>query len=315
MPWIRVDDNFDEHPKFAKAGPLGIALWLAGLAYCNRNLTDGFIPWATAQSLISWSFITSEEKGEKVWTCDVGSGQFGDNVTCPFVINLLLEAGLWDQVPGGYRVHDFHDYQPSKSQVLAEREHNKNRQASFRKRNAVTNGESNAANNGVVTVAPVPVPKEGAPSNLSPSSLFGISTNLPSIGPRKKSAPHAFQKPSMEDLRSYCLELGGKVDPEQFFAKYEANGWRVGKNPMKDWRAAVRYWATDPFGTGNRASAGPSPPPPREVVAQVQRERWEALEKSRPIVEATDEQVAAFRQVVVGPPRIGRSARRAPLAT
>lgn len=51
-----------------------------------------------------------------------------------------------------------------------------------------------------------------------------------------------FQKPSLEDVRAYCISRSNKVDPEQFFNFYESKGWVVGKSPMKDWRAAVRTW-------------------------------------------------------------------------
>ena len=51
-----------------------------------------------------------------------------------------------------------------------------------------------------------------------------------------------FLKPSLEEIRDYCLSRNNYVDPERFFDYYEANGWKVGKNPMKDWRAAVRTW-------------------------------------------------------------------------
>lgn len=51
-----------------------------------------------------------------------------------------------------------------------------------------------------------------------------------------------FQKPSLDDIRQYCISLGNNVDPEQFFNFYESKGWVVGKSPMKDWRAAVRTW-------------------------------------------------------------------------
>lgn len=51
-----------------------------------------------------------------------------------------------------------------------------------------------------------------------------------------------FQKPSLEDVREYCISRGNRVDPEQFFNFYESKGWIIGKSPMKDWRAAVRTW-------------------------------------------------------------------------
>ena len=57
----------------------------------------------------------------------------------------------------------------------------------------------------------------------------------------KKSSSH-FQKPSLEDVRAYCISRSNKVDPEQFFNFYESKGWIIGKSHMKDWRAAVRTW-------------------------------------------------------------------------
>lgn len=51
-----------------------------------------------------------------------------------------------------------------------------------------------------------------------------------------------FQKPTLEEIREYCISRGNSVDPEQFYDFYESKGWMVGKTPMKDWRAAVRTW-------------------------------------------------------------------------
>lgn len=51
-----------------------------------------------------------------------------------------------------------------------------------------------------------------------------------------------FQKPTLEEVKAYCAERKNTVDPVRFLDYYEANGWRVGKNPMKDWKAAVRTW-------------------------------------------------------------------------
>lgn len=52
----------------------------------------------------------------------------------------------------------------------------------------------------------------------------------------------AFHKPTLEEVVAYCSERENNIDPERFIDYYEANGWRVGKNPMKDWRAAIRTW-------------------------------------------------------------------------
>ena len=51
-----------------------------------------------------------------------------------------------------------------------------------------------------------------------------------------------FIKPTIEEIKSYCLERNNGVDPQKIFDFYESKGWSVGKNKMKDWRAAVRTW-------------------------------------------------------------------------
>lgn len=58
----------------------------------------------------------------------------------------------------------------------------------------------------------------------------------------EKEKTKRFSPPSLEEIKSYCLERGNKVNPEKFIDHYMANGWMVGKNKMKDWRAAVRNW-------------------------------------------------------------------------
>lgn len=51
-----------------------------------------------------------------------------------------------------------------------------------------------------------------------------------------------FKKPTIEEIRNYCLERNNNIDAQSFYDYYCANGWKVGKNPMKDWKATVRNW-------------------------------------------------------------------------
>lgn len=51
-----------------------------------------------------------------------------------------------------------------------------------------------------------------------------------------------FSPPTMQELSDYITTHGYNVDAEKFLDYYTANGWHVGKNPMKDWKAAVRNW-------------------------------------------------------------------------
>jgi len=59
-----------------------------------------------------------------------------------------------------------------------------------------------------------------------------------------KEKVRRFVKPSVDEIRAYCLEKKYGIDPEGFFNYYESKGWVVGKSPMKDWKAAVRNWVS-----------------------------------------------------------------------
>jgi len=50
------------------------------------------------------------------------------------------------------------------------------------------------------------------------------------------------KKPSIDEIKEYCLERNNDIDAEQFYDFYESKNWYVGKNKMKDWRACVRTW-------------------------------------------------------------------------
>jgi len=60
-----------------------------------------------------------------------------------------------------------------------------------------------------------------------------------------------FSPPTLEDVQAYCAERRNNVDPEKFMDYYTSNGWKVGRNSMKDWKAAVRNWERDKKGSGN----------------------------------------------------------------
>jgi len=96
MAWVKLDDGFPEHPKVEEAG--GDAAWLhvCALAYCNRNLTDGFISLGVVNRL-------SDRRAPRK------------------LAERLVTAGIWDATEGGWTIHDYLDFQPSKAKVDAER--------------------------------------------------------------------------------------------------------------------------------------------------------------------------------------------------
>ncbi|MAN60476.1 MAG: hypothetical protein CMI60_00885 [Parvibaculum sp.] len=59
---------------------------------------------------------------------------------------------------------------------------------------------------------------------------------------KAKAKVKRFVKPNIEDVIEYCNERNNNVDAEKFYDYYSSNGWKVGKNSMKDWKASVRTW-------------------------------------------------------------------------
>ena len=56
-----------------------------------------------------------------------------------------------------------------------------------------------------------------------------------------------FEKPTLSEIKAYCIERNNNVDAQHFFDYYESNGWKVGKNSMKNWQAAVRTWEKNSY--------------------------------------------------------------------
>lgn len=91
MTWVRIDDVFPEHPKVLALGDdyeRGVALHIRGLCYCARNLTDGHVP----------------------------ARMFREDAE---IRTRLVEVGMWHEVEGGFVIHDYLDYNPSKAEALA----------------------------------------------------------------------------------------------------------------------------------------------------------------------------------------------------
>lgn len=78
---------------------------------------------------------------------------------------------------------------------------------------------------------------EKSPPENRDKSIDNISPLTPQRGKRERFVP-----PSVEEVAAYCLERKNGIDAEEFTSFYSSKGWRVGRSPMKDWRAAVVTW-------------------------------------------------------------------------
>ena len=131
MSWFPLEETITDHPKILQVGHKGFALYVAGLCYASKHLTNGFILTPAVSSLLP-------DLRAQVAKVAVG----------------LVNAGLWEEASGGYQVHDYLDYQRSREQVEARRREGAARQRKLQDKrrpavsNAVTNNESASVTNG-----------------------------------------------------------------------------------------------------------------------------------------------------------------------
>lgn len=109
--------------------------------------------------------------------------------------------------------------------------------------NPVTNVVTNPVTNPVTNMAPYTDKDKDKDKDIK---------ETPPKGGAKKSAQR-FDPPTVEQVREYCEERGNYVDADRFVDFYSAKGWMVGKNRMKDWKAAVRTWERDSHPTISQA--------------------------------------------------------------
>jgi hypothetical protein len=166
MPWVRLSDDFYDHPKIMEVGPLGLSVWVAGLAYCNRNLTDGVLPESVAKRLMDFDGVAYQV---------ASVGDFGgvlEDDCAPLAIELLVNAGLLHREGHGCArcpqpkskhlvYHDYLEFQPSAAEIQADREAAKERMR--RARDARRSGEVRPNIDGTAAelrVTPTPTPTQ-----------------------------------------------------------------------------------------------------------------------------------------------------------
>lgn len=93
--------------------------------------------------------------------------------------------------------------------------------------------------NGTLSGATKPLPTT---ATATTTTQLNTESNI-GIGAAKPPKPTSrFTPPSVEEVTAYCRERKNHVSAERFVDFYQARGWMLGKNKMKDWRAAVRTW-------------------------------------------------------------------------
>lgn len=83
---------------------------------------------------------------------------------------------------------------------------------------------------------PIPIPI------TTPITNTNRQGDLSPYNPPSAKQQKRFVKPSLQEIRSYISEKGYTFSADSFFAFYQSNGWKVGRNPMRDWRQACVTW-------------------------------------------------------------------------
>ena len=251
MAWVRIDDQAPEHPKLLRAGLEATGLWIRALAYCSRYLTDGHVPREAVAHM---------------------AGKASTRLT-----SILVDCGLWTSIPdGGFRVHDYNEYQPSRAQVTERRMRTKAKVEEWRKRKGYAGGNSDVTGlqGGYKSVSnpapvPVPVPDPGPvpkePTVCVPTPTVKTLTKPLGYRPRIDVAWPG-RPPVPGSLHAeFRDKLGG--DPETADARLNAwypiaaEAWQsvpIGDDDWKFWRLRFREWV----GTTRQAMRTHAAPPP-----------------------------------------------------
>jgi hypothetical protein len=161
MPWARFEDDYLGNQKLATLSTAAIALDMAAIIYSARELRDGVLSAADVQTVAALIHL-------KRW---------------PPAAAELVRVNRWTSGKGVYTIHDYLEYQPSREQILKQREEDRERKRrGARVTNATRNSSGGREDSGRTPDAPVPGP--------GPGPVPGIPTELESF-PTPNPSPQA----------------------------------------------------------------------------------------------------------------------------
>jgi len=206
MSFAQFHDGFYRNPKVRAAGPDAAWMWAASIGYANERLTDGFIPVVALHDLVALDAKPRLKLAAK-----------------------LVEVGLWEPCEGGWMIHDFLNWNPSKAAVLERRAANLARVNKHRD-NAVNHDDGNARvmryNERTQRVSNSPpnasVPNASEKASPIPSPAPPAATPLPS----QPTSP-----PSVTTPTALTLDLADPTPPKAKPAPRKASTPKPAKPP------------------------------------------------------------------------------------
>jgi hypothetical protein len=113
-----------------------------------------------------------------------------------------------------------------------------------------TNAQNRAAKKAETATPEATAEVEPEPAQEPETKPEGTPEEKSKSQPEKRAK---FVKPTVEEIAAYCKDKGYNINARQFFNYYESNGWKVGRNAMKSWQAAVQNWSTRDKTSGKAA--------------------------------------------------------------
>lgn len=218
MPCINLDLEYFSHRKIlrlcAKLGPwaeiIPIKLWVyTGKFHPESGLLTGYSP----EELIAIIGVRTEADRDAT-----------------SILQALLDCGFLVTAVGGYQVHQWLEYQ---GHIAA---------FSIRGKTAAKKRWAKLSEFTQNDTTSIPDAMLSDDSSNAPTILTNL-TELSNLNDKDKREPlKRFRPPTISEISDYCKERVNQIDPEKFFAYYESNGWRVGRNPMKSWKASIITW-------------------------------------------------------------------------
>lgn len=195
MGWVRLDDNFADHPKVIGLSDTAFRLFITGLCYSNRQLTDGLIPY---QMVNAW---------------------VGDNPEKPS--DELEDQNLWERVDKGFMIRSYDEYQPTRDEVEKKRGQAKERLARYREtqKKRVSNALRDDDGNAFETPPPTQ-PNPTQPNSLDISN--DISKQVEAINPLPRVATARNSVERISDKLAEARQQG-------------VNAWNLSKLIEEEW--------------------------------------------------------------------------------
>jgi len=251
MPWVKISDDFPKNVKVISAGLEARALYVTALCHCNEKLTDGFVDPLFLPALAMITGITDLEG----------------------CIDKLLEVGLWEAIDGGYIVHDYHDYNPTKEQALKTREERAKAGQKGGIKSAASKTQAKpkqiaSKTEAKVNPVPVPVPVPDPQREESPPSAAAKPPHPPPKTPKPATPAQAMFSALAElcqvDIATCTTDQRGALNQSEALLRKAGATPEVLGVHADDWQTFAHWWYRHDW----RGKKG-EPPKPHQV-----REEW-----------------------------------------